>query len=83
MRGQGQSRGSGMGVKQFADVKYFSTQVCCHVCPSSPPTIPPKKTLDLRNFGWGRVGTCPPVATLLLVDRVELWNASRLNKQKT
>jgi len=47
--------------------KWFSTQVCCRV---RPPSSPPPKTLricanPMTQHDRGRMGTCPPVATLL------------------
>ena len=61
------SRGRGWGrspqkpdiFEQFADVKCFSMQVCCRVCPPSPPI--PQKFLricanPMTQHGRGRVG---------------------------
>jgi len=59
---------------QFAAVKCFSMQVCCRVCPPSPPTPPPKKLFGAARIlwpntagaGWVRARPCPPVPTLLV-----------------
>jgi len=55
--------------KQFAAVECFSTQVYC-LSPYFVSPIPPKTIRIYANHmtqhGWGRVGTCLPVATLLI-----------------
>jgi len=72
--------------KQFAGVKCFSMQVCCRVRPQSPPTGTPAVQKNLRicanlmtRHGWGRVGTCLPVATL----RLHQWRNEFDSNQST